>query len=176
MKPLSEYRAEVARMTVKEFAVAYPHPFLILSVTKALSPIDHTRGLTIDRLIVPGSDDARPATALDDYVVAAVKPLETSRAKEITVGCSSHCDVRINDASVSKLHAYLVDKADGWHVTDASSVMGTRVNDEESSSAPLQPGDRISIGLIDVVFLMPAELHSLVQQLAKTSVAKQTPA
>ena len=177
MNPLSAYRLDVAWMTVHEFAAAHPHPFVVLSVAKALSPVDRTHGLTIDRMILPGADGARPASALDDYVVAPIKAVDSSRAnKEITVGCSSHCDIRINDASVSKLHAYLVERADGWHVKDASSLIGTRVNDEEPGAAPLQPGDRISIGLIDLVFLMPSELYVLVRQLAKTGVAKQTSA
>ena len=175
MTPLSEWRSLVAGATRAEFVAAHAHPFLVLSLAKPLSPVSGgTQGLTIDRMILPGSGDAQSPIGLANYLVAAVKSSEASRAKEVTIGCSSHCDVQINDTSVSKLHAYLVHKADGWHVSDASSLAGTRVNDEDPGASPLQSGDRISIGLVDLVFLLPDELFVLVQQLSKTPVSNQT--
>lgn len=177
MTPLSALRAEVERLSAAEFCAAHPHPYFVVSVAAApLSPVDGTQGLTIDRVVVPadGAKLTQPA-GLDDFLAAPIKSQQSSSAKDITIGCSSHCDVRINDTSVSKLHAYLLERTDGWHVEDASSLTGTRVNDLQPGSAALESGDRVTIGLVDLVFLQAGELYQLVHQLARAGVSKQTP-
>jgi hypothetical protein len=53
------------------------------------------------------------------------------------------------DPGVSRLHAVLVARADGWSVLDPGSANGTQVNGAEipqNEEVPLRDGDRINVG------------------------------
>ena len=163
--------------TRDEFCAVHPYPFLVFSKkTTTLRPVAQTKGLTVDRLQLGPSP--RPISgasgALADYVAAPIRARTPGRRSvELTVGCSSMCDVQINDSSISKLHAYLVLERERWYIRDAQSLAGTKVNDHEPRDA-LQSGDRISIGLVDLIFLDVPALYELLRRL-DGGVSKQTP-
>jgi hypothetical protein len=166
VKPLAVWQPDAKRFTEPQFCAAYPHPFLVYCVKAgALRPVDRTHGLTIDRAVVAPTPNKDLSSALDDYVALPVRSSSSGRSSEITLGCSHHCDLQINDVSVSKLHAYMAEDRTGWHIRDAASLTGTRVNDLEPGVEPLGSGDRISVGLIDLIFLMPAEVYNLIRRL-----------
>jgi Protein of unknown function (DUF3662)/FHA domain len=78
-------------------------------------------------------------------------PLAADRA---VVGRSRECDIRLEDANVSRRHAELERGADaGWSIVDLGSTNGTEVNGRRiTRRTPLEDGDRIAIGGTELVF------------------------
>ena len=157
-------------LTEDQFRERGPYPFLLHSLeTGPLVPTDATRGVTIDRLVL--SDDPKKrglnkASQEDAYTVFVIQP-RNPKDDRVTVGCSSTCDMQINDESVSTLHAYLEHKGAGYFIRDNDSAAGTEVNDElldSGESRELSSGDRITLGLVDLMFLMPAEFYHFVRR------------
>ncbi len=69
-------------------------------------------------------------------------------ADKITFGRGSEAEVRINDESLSRLHAAIYRDGERVWIVDQGSTNGTYVNDipAASSGTPLKNGDRIRIG------------------------------
>jgi FHA domain/Domain of unknown function (DUF1707) len=85
--------------------------------------------------------DPRPPRAL--YFPAAGPGTGTS----FTIGRDGSCDLLIEDTSVSRWHARLDRRADGWVLTDAGSTNGTRVNGwRVRQPVPVQLGDYVMFG------------------------------
>jgi Protein of unknown function (DUF3662)/FHA domain len=72
--------------------------------------------------------------------------------ERVLLGRSRECDVMLSDPNVSRRHAEV--RADGgrWVVVDLGSTNGIKVNGRRVDSAPLEPGDRITLGLTDLTF------------------------
>lgn len=81
-----------------------------------------------------------------------VFPLTGSRVR---LGRGSDNDVVLSDVSVSRYHAELIREAGGWHVQDLRSTNGIELNRAPVQRAPLQPGDRLGIGVFDLVLERP---------------------
>ena len=78
-----------------------------------------------------------------------------------TVGRHTDCDVQINDASVSRLHARLVVDAGGARVEDLGSKNGTKVRGATvSEPASLASGDIVTFGVVEAEFLVESETAS----------------
>jgi len=86
-------------------------------------------------------------------------PLEFPRGggNQFRIGRDAGCDLAIPDMSVSRWHAQLERTADGWLLSDLESTNGTRVNGwRVRGKVPVGPGDLVSFGSLDVVFLRRA--------------------
>jgi Protein of unknown function (DUF3662)/Inner membrane component of T3SS, cytoplasmic domain len=68
------------------------------------------------------------------------------------VGRSRECDVVISDPNVSRRHIELRRGERGWAAIDLGSTNGMKVNGRRVSHAELEPGDRITIGVTELVF------------------------
>jgi hypothetical protein len=69
------------------------------------------------------------------------------------IGRSRECDIVLNDSNVSRRHAEIRPAGgDGWTITDLGSTNGVKVNGRQVSTAPLQPGDEVVVGTVDVRF------------------------
>lgn len=113
----------------------------------------------LDRLIAASVTDAgaRPAVSLrgaSESVAGRVVALERDR---ILIGRAQHCDVVINEPSISTEHARLTRENDGWHIANLLSTNGTFVNGKRATRAVLQHGDHIRVGRIDFVFEAPEQ-------------------
>lgn len=64
----------------------------------------------------------------------------------VTIGRLPECDLSLDDSTVSRQHAAVVRRADGWWIVDLNSTNGTTVNGRRSAEHPLTPGDRIELG------------------------------
>jgi hypothetical protein len=72
-----------------------------------------------------------------------------------TIGRSRDCDIVLNDSNVSRRHAELRPRGDGWTVTDLGSTNGVRVNGRDvrpNEPEPLNAGDRLDVGTVDAQF------------------------
>jgi adenylate cyclase len=68
----------------------------------------------------------------------------------VRVGRGSDNDIVLADVSVSRNHAEIRRGPDGWHIHDLQSTNGVEINRVAVRSAPLRPGDRITIGAFDL--------------------------
>ncbi len=70
----------------------------------------------------------------------------------VVVGRLPECGVTLDDPTVSREHAALVQRGQQWWVVDLGSTNGTSVNDTTASEQPLSNGDRIAFGEAVVEF------------------------
>jgi pSer/pThr/pTyr-binding forkhead associated (FHA) protein len=69
------------------------------------------------------------------------------------LGRSPHADVCIDDQSVSRRHAILVQRRDGVRILDDRSVNGTFVNGRRVTLQTLTPGDVLVLGQVVLTYL-----------------------
>jgi hypothetical protein len=64
-----------------------------------------------------------------------------------TIGRTRDCDLCLTDLSVSRMHALLVRREDGWVLSDVGSHNGTRLNGWlVREPVQVRPGDRVEFG------------------------------
>jgi class 3 adenylate cyclase len=74
----------------------------------------------------------------------------------IKIGRSPHCDVVIDDPLVSREHCQLLLKPEGVFIEDLSSANGTLVNEQRIAQVRLSAGDKVRLGLSDIVLVETA--------------------
>jgi hypothetical protein len=104
-------------------------------------------------------DDAGELVQVEPGEVAAHGPALVIRAgggragesfavegERMTIGRRPDCDVFLDDVTVSRDHALLVERGDSWYLDDCGSLNGTYVNRSRIESQRLQEGDEVQIG------------------------------
>jgi FHA domain-containing protein/uncharacterized protein DUF1707 len=100
----------------------------------------------------PLASPAGPARA------AGAAPLffPPGRGVRFTIGRTRECDLCLPDLSVSRMHALLVRREDGWVLSDLGSHNGTRLNGWlVREPVPVRPGDRVEFG--SMAFVVQAD-------------------
>jgi hypothetical protein len=69
------------------------------------------------------------------------------------IGRSPDCEVFLDDVTVSRNHAVLVEHDGAFVVEDQGSLNGTFVNRHRIESAPLENGDELQIGKYRMTFI-----------------------
>ena len=69
------------------------------------------------------------------------------------IGRSPDCDIFLDDVTVSRRHAVLIQRGDAYFIEDQGSLNGTFLNRRRIESAPLEDGDELQIGKYRLVFL-----------------------
>jgi hypothetical protein len=110
------------------------------------------------------SDDA-PAEALENLGVqgpALVVRSGGGRAGEMfplegetTVGRSPDCGIFLDDVTVSRKHAVLRKRDNGFFIEDQGSLNGTFVNRKRVESAQLEDGDELQVGKYRLTYFAP---------------------
>lgn len=92
----------------------------------------------------PPAPLANPAPALAAPAPLAFPPGSGVR---FTIGRTRDCDLCLTDLSVSRMHALLVRREDGWVLSDLGSHNGTRLNGWLVREAVrVRAGDRVEFG------------------------------
>jgi len=73
--------------------------------------------------------------------------------RETTIGRSPDCGIFLDDVTVSRKHAVLVERDGGFFIEDQGSLNGTFVNRKRVESAQLEDGDELQIGKYRLTFL-----------------------
>jgi hypothetical protein len=69
------------------------------------------------------------------------------------IGRSPDCDVFLDDVTVSRNHAVLVEENGKFFVEDQNSLNGTFVNRKRIDRAPLEEGDELQVGKYRMTFI-----------------------
>ncbi len=69
------------------------------------------------------------------------------------IGRSPDCEVFLDDVTVSRNHAVLIERNGAFLVEDQGSLNGTFVNRHRIDSAPLENGDELQIGKYRMTFI-----------------------
>jgi hypothetical protein len=69
------------------------------------------------------------------------------------IGRSPDCEIFLDDVTVSRNHAVLVQENGKFHVEDQGSLNGTFVNRRRIDNAPLSEGDELQIGKYRMTFI-----------------------
>jgi hypothetical protein len=69
------------------------------------------------------------------------------------IGRSPDCEIFLDDVTVSREHAVLVEANGKFTVEDLGSLNGTFVNRKRIDSTPLQEGDELQIGTYRMTFI-----------------------
>jgi pSer/pThr/pTyr-binding forkhead associated (FHA) protein len=165
MKPLSQYAPACAALSRDAFVQRYPGPFLVHSSRGAGALQTSGGGRTLDGVVVddPSPDDAK-ADVQSVFTVSQFAP----KMPRLAIGSDPTSALRVPVASVSRVHAWLYRVGDAWRIEDAGSSLGTWVNGEgveAGAGQTLQPGDRVSLGVVDLTFLPAGAFYELVKQL-----------
>lgn len=149
---LKDYMDDATALDAAAFEEKFATLFLTCTDPDSLSPQvrpQATTQLSADMLRAV-LDDGEHDTAV---LALPVRRKPGSAFRFISVGRTSNCDVTVNDASVSKLHAIIRETDDGaFTIEDAGSANGTFVDDEaapkrgEGDAMPLRDGAAICFG------------------------------
>ena len=74
---------------------------------------------------------------------------------EVNIGRELDNTLRLSDPSISRHHAVIRQTATGWEVHDLGSSNGVLVNGTKLETAPLEDGDRITLGQMQLTFVDP---------------------
>jgi FHA domain/zinc-ribbon domain len=75
------------------------------------------------------------------------------QGERTTIGRSPDCDIFLDDVTVSRRHAVLVRRDDGFFIEDQGSLNGTFLNRRRIESGRLENGDELQIGKYKLSFL-----------------------
>jgi hypothetical protein len=127
--------------------------------------------ITVDRTVTSGKpfDWAQHYTreyAGHSYLVVAPQTQLSGSEVEVAIGRSRSCDVRIDNDSVSKVHAKMIfDRHSGdYYLVDEGSRNGSCINGdplEPSQRTPIWSGAYVSFGDALYVFIDPPTLRKL---------------
>lgn len=98
-----------------------------------------------------------PVIMLEDAATGAAFPV---LYWENSIGRSRSCDIQIPDNSVSRDHAVLMRREEGWFICDTDSHLGTRVRNKTITEPTLvQIGDKITIGSTTLILRNATEAN-----------------
>jgi hypothetical protein len=180
--PIHHYINRCISRPQRDFVRVFPHPVLVYEPgARELEPVEELARRTVDRLppmpldLLENQesdfDKATLNTPSSDpgnlYQVIELRPARDASAS-VSIGCGRECDARINDRTLSRIHAYLETREGKQFIWDNSSAAGTRLNDkplEEGQLTELKSGDQITLGTVRLTYLDPEGFYKLLRAL-----------
>jgi hypothetical protein len=138
---------ELLASTARERRWQFPGPVDVRFEELADVPEGQFRAKAVhDATAIPEPSELAEPTAtlrLSGAEPAREWRLETEQA---TIGRLQTCEIALDDPNVSRRHALLTKRTDGWWIVDLGSTNGTLVNDALVKERRLGAGDRIRVG------------------------------
>jgi len=72
--------------------------------------------------------------------------------ERMTIGRSRECELVVDDPNVSRRHAEVRKTIEGWMIADLGSTNGVKLNGRRVHEEVLRPGDKITLGLVELGF------------------------
>jgi hypothetical protein len=125
--------------------------------------------------LLTGEGDEAIDERITDYSIYAVRSAGSKPfgGEYISLGRGEGNDILIDDPSISKFHAFIVQQGNDFALADAGSKHGTFLNEEkvanyrESKPRPLKEGDRVRVAEVRLTFVhAPAVLELCKRALA----------
>ncbi|XSF05705.1 sigma 54-interacting transcriptional regulator [Myxococcus faecalis] len=98
-----------------------------------------------------------PASAMPQFLVLPDGHRLPLDKPVLSLGSDATCDVVLTGTGVKPSHALLFRDARGWSVSPAGRGCDVRVKGRRVDLAPLEPGDRIRLGTVEVEFVEMGE-------------------
>ena len=176
MKPLGDYAEKLKDKDFTQYVAENPPAvFLIDAFGTKFHAISGDPGDTMLRL-EPGFNAGGADEGMQKlhgtpksvaYMVVAVEPDSKAIADGLLLGCGEQCDVRIDETSVSREHARIRRKQQDYFISDCNSTGGTYINGKQLAPGrdpPLKPGNRVTLGSLDLTFLDAAGFYHFVKR------------
>ena len=74
-----------------------------------------------------------------------IQEFESAEDKEISIGRAQGCSIRLDEASISRLHAVIFPLGGGWVLQRKASFGAVLLNEQEVENAPLEGGEEVKI-------------------------------
>jgi pSer/pThr/pTyr-binding forkhead associated (FHA) protein len=103
---------------------------------------------------VPAGEPRGPALVVRAGGGRAGESFETDGPRTL-IGRSPECDVFLDDVTVSRRHAEIVQEGGSYVIRDLGSLNGTFVNRHRIENAALADDDEVQIGKYRMTFLLP---------------------
>jgi tetratricopeptide (TPR) repeat protein len=150
---LSEPQEEEEALVFGEGPVDSAGPTFVGDLPSASEPAEPADGKT----------EILPAAAEETQERVPVLTVETSEGisdvevvrERFVIGRAPGSDVVIPDQAISRSHAALEKRSDGWYLCDQNSGNGTFLNGERIDEAPILDGDVFRVGNAEVTFSLP---------------------
>jgi len=124
----------------------------------------------------PAGPAARPPAASPAPVRPAPLFFPPGSGVRFTIGRTRECDLCLTDLSVSRMHALLVRREDGWALSDLGSHNGTRLNGWlVREPVPVRPGDRVEFGSMAFIVQGDPPAEPAQEQAAEEQAAEEQP-
>jgi FHA domain len=125
----------------------------------------------------PTRDDVTTATYVVDEATGELRPVDVGdvaaesgalvirsgggrtgqsfplHGERMTIGRHPDAEIFLDDVTVSRDHAVLVQRSGGWFLDDSGSLNGTYVNRRRIDSHRLEDGDELQIGKYKLTYL-----------------------
>lgn len=136
----------IAQGNLEEFLAKFPHPFLISENEELTEESDSFQTVTANRHTAISPASSR-GLRLDSKFVPVCKKKRGKFSNMISVGRTTSNDLTFNHTSISKFHAYFIQKNEGtWFLQDANSSNGTFVNGQRiPAEAPTPISDGMTV-------------------------------
>ena len=173
MRPISEFVEQLASQDLDGFLRSDPPSMLVADISQyGYHSPDGTPGETQVRLLFRAEAKSRRAAGHRDrgrsaYMVFPVQAREQENQDRLLVGCSGKCDIRIEEASVSREHAWIEKIGDRYFIEDNRSTAGTMLDGVQlkpSLLVELKPWSRVTLGLFDMTFFDPVGFYQFVRK------------
>lgn len=93
--------------------------------------------------VLAGEPPPRPARSLLETLL--------DQRRVAFVGRSSQCQLVLADDTVSRMHAMIARTGDRFVLTDLESTNGTLLNGRRVKRAAVRPGDRLTLGEVELL-------------------------
>ena len=105
-----------------------------------------------------------------DYALMLIQAQDAPGLRQILIGRSQSCDMVIDDATVSRQHAFIIRQNGEYLLRDNDSSVGTWINGARVPAFVerfLESRDRVRLGWVELVFLGPSDLERFMQNQRK---------
>ena len=128
--------------------------------------LNNPKTLPLENTLAPDNAVVVSPTGSDKDALALTLRLRAGQ-RQLTLGRGDHCDVIINEQTLSQLHLVFMFAETHWTVRDAASKNGSFLN--EQPLAPGRPcilreGDVLAAGRALFTFLEPSGMYKRLQQ------------
>jgi len=176
MKPIKVYSRMLSEIGLEQFLDHGPPAVLVADILqKDFQPMQGPPGDTQPRLCLPKGKDllqrSRRLPRSSSFVVYPLRSEKQPTAMRLLLGCAQNCDVRIEEVSVSREHAWIISKEEQHFIEDNDSTAGTFVDDVRllpGVQQPLVAWSRVRLGRIELTYFDAPEFFRFVKKFASS--------